>query len=62
MLQVFDNPAQAVAVGHDQQGVVAGERRQDFAFPVGHDAADGVEQRLGAGQLRFGYVAVAGKI
>lgn len=58
--QVLDDAAQAVAVGDDQDGVVMRQRRQDLAFPVGHNTRDGVAERFGAGQFRLGDIAVTG--
>ena len=53
-------PAQAVAVGHHQHLVVAGQRREYLALPVGHRAGHGVAQRLGAGQCGVGNPGVTG--
>ena len=47
-------------MSHHQQFVVAGQRREYLALPVGHRAGHGVFQRLGAGQRGVGNPGVTG--
>lgn len=59
MLQVFDNPAQAVAVGHHKQLVVMFQRRENHIVPIGQNPFDRIFQRFGSRQFGGRYVTIA---